>query len=253
MEAQISAIAAKLDTICGKLQKMDIIESKLEQVENALCKLKHENTYIREELASARSELSNKEKTISTLQEQVNRLDQSARANSIRVIGLPVTQQTPQSDILKIVFEQVVNPCIEAAKKSGEIPNMFVPYPSHLVDSAFSIPSKNSSTMPVIVKFANSSTRNLVFRHKRSALPQIKDPTTNRTRGKFAIYEDLSQTNHATLQHFSKDSRVRSTWTYNGQVRFKVHDSETVYRVRSLSDSYESLVGNSSTNPPHPP
>jgi hypothetical protein len=36
-------------------------------------------------------------------------------------------------------------------------------------------------------------------------------------------------------------------------VRFKVHDSETVYRVRSLSDSYESLVGNSSTNPPHPP
>ena len=129
MEVQITSISNKLDAICNKLQKMDVIESKLEQVENALCELKHDNTIVREELASVRSEITMRDKTIADLSAQVNRLDQSARSNSIRVIGLPVNQQTPPADIIKIVFDHVVSPCIEAAKKAGEFPPTYVPFP----------------------------------------------------------------------------------------------------------------------------
>jgi hypothetical protein len=248
MEAQIANISSKLDSICNKLQKMDVIESKLEQVENALCELKHDNTLIREELALARGENVKKDKLIADLSAQVNRLDQASRANSIRVIGLPVTMQTSPADIVKIVFENVVNPCLESAKKAGEFPSMYVPFPDLLIDSAFSIPSKANSSTPVIVKFSSTSIRNIVFRHKKSALPQVKDPASNRTRNKYSVYEDLSPANHATLQRFAKDSRVKSTWSYNGQVRFKVHNNDTMYRVKSSSDTYEDLVSSASSS-----
>jgi len=242
MEAQIASISSKLDAICSKLQKMDVIETRLEQMENILCELKHENTLVRDELASARSESAKKDKVIADLSAQVNRLDQASRSNSIRVIGLPVTQHTSPADIKKTVFENIVNPCLESAKRAGEFPAMYVPFPDLLIDSAFSIPSKSTSNSPVIVKFSSASIRNIIFRHKKAALPQIKDPASNRMRGKYAVYEDLSSINNATLQRFAKDTRVRSTWSFNGQVRFKVHDSDTMYRVKSPTDTYEDLV-----------
>jgi hypothetical protein len=249
MEAQIADISSKLDTICGKLQKMDIIESKLNQVESALCELKHENTYIREELASARSEISARDKTISSLTEQVNRLDQNARATSVRILGLPITAQTPPSEIFKIVYESVVHPCLEEAKKAGDIPAMYVPFPGRLIDSAFSIPAKTTTSLPVIVKFASLTTRTFLFKYKKVALPQIKDPNSNRMRNKYSIFEDLSPMNFNKLQLFSKDSRVKSAWSYNGQIRFKTHDSDTMYRVKTSSDTFESLVTPSTSRP----
>jgi hypothetical protein len=242
MEAQMNEISSKLSDICSKLNKMDLIESRLEKVENALCELKHENTAVREELASARHELEKKDKLISNLSEQVNRLDQNARQNSIRVIGLPVNANTPANDISKIVFSEIVSPCLEAAKAAGELPAVLVPNPSFLIDTAFAIPFKKTSQSTVIVKFSSIHTRNTIFRFKKAALPKVTDPNSNRQRGKYSIYEDLSPANHAHFHSFSSDSRVKSTWSFNGQIRFKSHDSETVHKVRSLSDTFESLV-----------
>jgi len=239
MEAQILEISAKLSEICEKLSKMDKIENRLERVETALCELKHENTAVREELASARHELVKKDKTIAALSEQVNRLDQSARLTTIRVIGLPITANTPAADISKIVFNEIVAPCLEAAKATGEFPSVVIPY-LILIDSAFVIPSKKNTQSTVIVKFSSVHTRNAIFRFKKTALPKINDG--NRQRNKYSIYEDLSPATHAVFNTFSADSRVKSVWSYNGQIRFKPHDSETMYRVKSLSDTFDSLV-----------
>jgi len=248
MEAQILEISAKLSEICEKLSKMDKIESRLERVETALCELKHENTAVREELASARFELVKKDKTIANLSEQVNRLDQSARLITIRVIGLPVTANTSAADILKTVFTEVVAPCLEAAKTAGEIPPVTIPYPSFLIDSAFVIPSKKNSQSTVIVKFSSLHTRNTIFRFKKNALPKISEG--NRQRNKYSIYEDLSPATHAVLNTFSADSRVKSVWSYNGQIRFKTHDSDTMYKVKSLTDTFDSLVKSAHRSPP---
>ena len=55
------------------------------------------------------------------------------------------------------------------------------------------------------------------------------------------------------LQLFSKDSRVRSAWTYNGQVRFKTLDSEQMYRVKSPLDTFESITKKSNPRSPASP
>jgi len=157
-------------------------------------------------------------------------------------MGLPISANTPPAEVPKIVFAEIVAPCLEAEKAAGELPAIVVPYPSFLIDSAFTIPSKKNAQSTVIVKLSSVHTRNTIFCYKKTALPKIYDAGTNKQRKKYAVFEDLSPTNHTIFHSFASDSRVESTWTYNGQVRFKTHDSDSIYRVRSPADTFDSLV-----------
>jgi len=239
MDANLNA---KLDLICAKLEKIDVLEQKFDtfgqqisSIETALHGLKMENTHLREELAT-------KDKVISTLSEQVNRLDQAARSASLRILGLPITNTTPSSDVQKIVFNEVIHPVFEAAKKAGELPNAtFAPY--FLINNAFAIPAKNGASCPVIVTLSSQYLRNLIFKHKKTALPSIHDPIQKRDRPKYLVYEDLSPANFQQLRAIASDKdKVKSVWSFGGQLRFKLHDSETVYKVKSLGDTVESLT-----------
>jgi hypothetical protein len=225
-----------MDQLNAKLDKMF---SKLESMDSVLHSLKLENTVFREELAAARAECKKKDDTIAQLSEQVNRLDQASRAATLRIIGLPVSSSTPASEVPKIVYKEILHPIIEAAKAQGDLPT---PYPNLLIESAFVVPAKKDKPTPVILKLSSVSTRNLIFRFKKQALPQTQDPASNRARNKYAIFEDLTPAAHVQLNTFISDSRVKSAWTYNGQIRFKSQNSETVYRVKYLSDTYDSIV-----------
>ena len=84
--------------------------------------------------------------------------------------------------------------------------------------------------------------RNLIFKHKKDALPKDTDLSTHRVRNQYSIFEDLTSTNHAMLRSLADDPRVKSVWSYGGQIRFKSHESDTIYKVKNLSDTYDSLV-----------
>ena len=71
----------------------------------------------------------------------------------------------------------------------------------------------------------------------------MKDTAANRERSKYSVFEDLSPANHSIFRAFADDKkRVKSVWSYGGQIRFKTHDNDTIYKVRSMTDTYESLV-----------
>jgi hypothetical protein len=38
------------------------------------------------------------------------------------------------------------------------------------------------------------------------------------------------------------DIRVKSVWTFGGQIRFKTNESEQVYKTKSLSDTYDTII-----------
>jgi len=222
--------------------KLDKLFTKLESMDEVLQSLKAENVSFRVELAAVKAESKKKDEVIAKLTDQVNRLDQASRASTLRIIGLPVTANTPAAEIPKIVFKEILAPIIEAAKKQGEFPPAIIPFQNMLIDCAFMIPAKKDKPVPVILKLTAISTRNLIFRFKKQALPQIQDLANNRVRSKYAIFEDLTPAAHAQLNSFSSDHRVKSAWTYNGQIRFKIHNSETVYRAKSLTDTYDSII-----------
>jgi regulator of replication initiation timing len=235
MEAQF----ADLKTTLGQMQAQ--IFAKMENIERSLHDLRVENTAVREELAAARVEITKRDDTIQKLTEQVNKLDQASRSNYIRVFGLEVTANTPYPDLTKTILDQIIAPCLAHAREAGDLPPSAGPSP-FLIDQAFVIPTKKGGPCPVVIKLSNLTTRNLIFRHKKTALPHDRDLASNKVRPRYSIYEDLTPANHAHLRSLSADPRVKSIWSYNGQIRFKHHESEDIVKVRALSDTFDSLV-----------
>jgi len=233
---------AKLDFICSKLEKIDVLEQKFDafgqqisSIESALHDLKLENTQLREDL-------SKKDKEIRSLSEQVNRLDQVSRSSSVRILGLPITASTPATDVNKIVFNEVLHPIFEAAKKSGELPNTSYA-PHFLINNAFALPAKKGTSCPVILTLSSQFVRGLIFKYKKTALPATHDPVQKRDRPKYLVFEDLSPANFQQLRAIAADrDRVKSVWSFGGQLRFKMHNSETVYKVKSLADTVDSVT-----------
>lgn len=235
MEAQFAEIKNTL----GQMQAQFF--AKLETIERSLHDLRVENTAVREELAAARSEIAKRDDTIQKLTEQVNKIDQASRSNYIRIFGLEATTNTPYSTLTKSILDEIIAPCLAHAREAGDLPPSAGPSP-FLIDQAFVIPTKKGGPCPVLVKLSNLSTRNLLFRYKKAALPVDRDLASNKVRPRFSIYEDLTPANHSHLRSLSADPRVKSIWSYNGQIRFKAHDSEDIVKVRALSDTFDTLV-----------
>jgi hypothetical protein len=227
---QNAHINSKLETLCGILPKIEEIDSKIQS-------LMSENAALRKEVADRDSK-------IDQLTSQVNKMDQASRANSLRILGLPITASTPTTSIPELVHKAIILPCLEAAIAKGEISAQLASLPPHLIISnVFPLPAKRDSTSStVILKLTSELVRAIIFRHKKDALPKLTDLTSNRVRNQFSIFEDLSPHNHAIFRTFSEDPRVKSAWTYGGQVRFKAHNSETIYKVKEASDTYDSIV-----------
>jgi hypothetical protein len=230
MESFMADIKAELKAISGKLSKLDELDSSVKD--------------LVKENAALRSELSKKDEKIAQLSDQVNRLEQNTRSTSLRIIGLPITTASPSSSIPEIVFKEIIAPCLAAARAAGDIPaSTSTLHPHSVILNAFAIPSKkNAASNTVILKMSSDILRSCIFKHKKEALPSLHETSSGRVRSKYGIYEDMSPANHAHFRIFADDSRVHKIWSYSGQIRFKIHNSETVYKVKSLSDTVDSIV-----------
>ena len=236
MDTALNQINARLEMLCGSIKKLDEIDITLKALDSKVEHLIKENDTLKQEITK-------RDVKIQQLSDHVNRLDQASRSASLRILGLPVTIQTPPGELYEIVYREILMPIIEAAKKSGDI-SAQADLPMHyLIVNAFTIPAKRASpSNPVILKLNSEFIRSLVFKHKKTALPTMLDISSNKVRNKFSIFEDLSPATHAQFRSFSEDARVKSVWSYSGQVRFKTHESEVVFKAKSLSDTFESIV-----------
>jgi hypothetical protein len=220
---------AKLDRLCGVIQQ-------IADIDTAVKSLVQDNAKLRAEIAI-------RDEKIQQLSDHVNRIDQATRSTSLRILGLQVTTQSSPAQVFDAVYKDILEPILEAAKNSGDItPQTSLP-PHFLIVNAFAIPAKkNSASSPVIVKLHSEFIRSLVFKHKKATLPTVLDTSSNRVRNKFSIFEDLAPATHAQFRALSEDIRVKSVWSYGGQVRFKCHDSEQVYKAKSLADTFDTIV-----------
>jgi len=250
MDEYFAALNAKLDT---KLDAITARLDKLDSMETAVGEILKENVTMRENLAAAAAENVKKDAIISLLNEQVNRCDQELRSKSLRIIGLPITSTTPHANIPDIVFSHIISPIIEAAKANGELPTNSIPGHHFIIDSAFAIPTKKGNNCQVIVKLSSMYIRNMIFRLKKTTFAKTMDPVTRKERSAYAIHEDLAPANYQLLRSFADDPKVKSAWSYNGQIKFRLHDDDTIYRAKHLTDTVDSVCRRSSTTSATPP
>jgi hypothetical protein len=243
MESTLQDINAKFEFLCGQLKKIEDIDVTVKSLDTTVRSLDDTVKALVTENVSLREGIAKRDEQIRQLSDQVNRLDQAARSSSLRILGLPITTQTPIPKIHETVYNEILLPILEAAKENGDISPQAI-LPSHfLIVNVFAIPSKKASdSSPVILKLHSEYVRSLIFKYKKSVLPTITDISSNRMRNKYSIFEDLAPATHATFRSLSDDIRVKSVWSYSGQIRFKTHESETVFKVKSLADTYDTLV-----------
>jgi hypothetical protein len=232
----VTQLHAKLDFLCTKIEKIDALETKIDSLESTIQKLVSENDDLRKQVES-------RDEVIMQLTEKTNRLDQASRSTSLRILGLPITASTTPAEVPSIIHREILTPIFEAAKANGDAPPDLRISAFFAIANCFVIPSKkNASSSPVIVKLASESLRNLVFKYKKSTLPTVTDPSSNRVRPAYSIFEDLSPANFAHFRAIADDYRVKSAWTYNGQTRFKLHESETVHKATTLASTVDSIL-----------
>ncbi len=107
-----------LNTIMDKLHALSV------QMTELLAKGdKHEATIneMRANLSSIIETSKEKDKTITRHTDQINTCEQALRSSSLRIIGLPLTKTSTNTDIINCVHEQILLPIMEAAKTKGEI------------------------------------------------------------------------------------------------------------------------------------
>jgi hypothetical protein len=234
--ADNAQLHAKLDFLCEKITKVDEISGKIDGLENSIQKLVAENIELKKQLDA-------KDEIIDQLNEKVNKLDKAARSTSLRILGLPVTPLTSAAELPSIIFKEILLPCYEAAKQSGDVPPDSSISMQYAISNCFSIPAKKGSTScPGIVKLSTEFLRGLVFKHKKTALPTMADTASNRIRPVFSIFEDLFPANYSLFRTIVEDYRVKTAWSYAGQIRFKLHSGDTVYRATSLSATVDSAT-----------
>jgi hypothetical protein len=235
----LAQLHAKFDSFGSQLAKIDTLEKSI-------------STLIAENVAF-HEEIREKDKIIEQLSEKVNKLDQSLCSNSIRIHGLSITSSTPASGVPGIVYKEIIMPIMDTAKQNGDNPPSYTPNIHFTLVNVFALPSKKSSTAPVVVKFYSEFIRNLVLKHKRATILTAPNPTSNCFHPIYSIYEYLTASNHSLLHSFADDSRVKSVWSFSSQIRFKTHQNETVYRATSLSDTFNKLVKPPASNKTPPP
>ena len=59
---------------------------------------------------------------------------------------------------------------------------------------------------------------------------------------KFPFFEDLTGASFSKLNYIKQQQDVASAWTVNGSIRFKIKNSEQVYKVSNLSETFEDIV-----------
>ena len=225
--------------------KLSALMEKFESLEASLLAVTKEKEILRSTVAEQAEE-------VAELRNSLNDLEQYARNWSMRILNIPIPKQSEADTrfVMNTVYEALIYPILEGAKANGDIDH--VPECDVLLETAHILPGKGDGAKPIIARFYSRYWRNLVFRNRKEFAPReagstavsnTRSSTSRVTRMKFPFFEDLTRATFKKLGDIKKLERVSSAWTVNGSIRFKIKDNDTIFKVSSINESVDDIVG----------
>jgi hypothetical protein len=221
------------------------VDSKVDTIDSAFATYRKET----DEKMSAMQE------EISSIKNTANARDQQQRMKSIKLAGLPISDdetnaQDTEKYLGKRVYDKILVPILTAARENDEIETIptlaktieeirrvkaWSPPPSNVPG----LSTKKTSTPPVIIiKLCSPQIRLAILRFKKDNTPAPS--SADRTAGckGFFISEDITPPTAKLLKDLNADERVDRAWTVEGRIRFtRVGDKERrVFKVKSVYD-----------------
>jgi hypothetical protein len=222
------------------------LSRRLTSIETLLHSTQKENKDLKADLTSSYQE-------VKALKTKLNNMEQHHRSWSIRVVGLqiPTADETDNEAVKRHLYSKLLKPILTGAVQKGFLSTL--PSADEVLERAHILPSKKEGPKPVIARFFCREIRALIFKLKKEFAPKEENPAiTTRRQGsseqrqrpryQFQIFDDLTRANFAKMRAISDDSRVDQCWAVNGQLRFRLVDSQEIRKVSSIYDSIEDII-----------
>jgi hypothetical protein len=228
-----------------------------EQLHEILSLLKSQGADIAETkkmLAESQARVSTLEKKVSVLErenkmlkENSNDRDQASRSRSIRLFGVPQSdEETKSADGGKAfyskMYDKILKPCLNSAKTNGDLQS--VPHFATAVESIYRSGKSAiaSRPAPLVITFSNESYRMAVMRNKKLSLPSPTPQEKEAGIRRYMAVEDLTSANFNMLKQLKSREEVDKVWSIEGKLRFKLRGHDTVHKVKSVFDTLESII-----------
>jgi regulator of replication initiation timing len=252
LEELIVNMSASIDCITTKLSNMeDLLNASLE-----------ENKRLKTELTEKNKTIGDMACKINTLEVSLNRTDQYQRSWSVRIANVPLSSEEEDnpSAVKQKVYDLAIRPILVGAHAKGLIPT--VPDADGLLEVAHVLPAKSGSNKPIIARLYNRNLRAACLKMRKEYAPRTGggdgrgggtasgragtgarvDGPDGRGRYTYPVYEDLTRANFLKMRELAAHEKIQSCWTINGQLRFKLHDSTTIHRVKSVFETADQIL-----------
>jgi len=249
LETSIQTILKELADIKTKLTQVDEVTATLASIKKALEAATSENASLKEENSKLREEL-NKHKADSDLvRDRAEAVERHQRSWSVRVQGVPLTmaEERDMGLTMQKVYRLALEPILKGAQESGAI--RAIPDFDQLLESAHVLPGKQGAAKPIIARFRTRFWKQLCFRYRKDHAPRVEQTGGGQRRGhedrskyRFPFFDDLTKTAFNKLLEIQGDPSVQSCWSINGYLRFKLKDSPSVRKVKSVFDPLSTIL-----------
>jgi hypothetical protein len=224
--------------------KLDIIMATLVEALDENCKYKEEIKQLTIKVNTLEKDNKITKKELRQVKESANRYELSARSLTVRILGLPVSQEEANSSernkvAVKNAYDRFLKPIFNAARAKGHI--TAVPQLTTAISEGFRLNTNakdkrgNPYPAPLLIKFSDKTFRTAIFLCKREVLASLKEEG-----GPIPIIvEDLTAATLAKMKELKDDERIEKVWTTEGSIRFTlVADPE---RVRKFPGAFTPL------------
>ncbi len=236
LEDLVTSLSDKLDDISTQLQavrdqqeeqdrKFDRLETLLTEAKTESAELKKENTKLKMELTS--------------FKDRINHLEQRNRADCIRVFDMPIQGDvSDNSNVQTQLFNKLILPILKGAKEQGIINN--IPSPDDTIEVAHILPGQKA-IKPILCRFKSSRIKQVIMRSKKDHAPRSLGKGDKPGPYSFPFYDDITRDNYSYMKKLSSDERVQACWYSGGAIKYRLTNSETILRIRSVYTDIEEL------------
>ena len=210
-------------------------------------------TAQQKKIETLEGEVSTLNKKVFQLKNLLNLREQECRGLSIRVSGLPFTEEekaaTDGRFLSKKVFERILQPLLVQAKASNYIDK--VPGLTTTITECYRLRSGSALTAtarppPVIVKVASEFIKLGILRTKRQHMPKPNPVERDMGIVGFHISKDLTPATYNMMKNLRREELVSKVWSINGRIKYTRAGDPTVHSVNSVFDSVETILSKSS-------
>ena len=198
---------------------------------------------MKEENGKLKERVSHLEEENTTLKTKLHNIEMHSRSSNIRIFNFtPENDDYSFEELASQIYDSVLLPILQGAVKKGRLRS--VPSKDRLIVSAHPLPAREGKPRPVFCRLFNGYYRTLILQcQKEFGLRAHQPPGLDRRAPlRCPIYEDSTAELFKFKQKLAAHSAVSSAWISGGVIRYKLENSDTVRKVKSIFDSFESIL-----------